>query len=153
MKIFTFKGCSNLKIYQSQSLHNSSIPFTKYNEKNKLAFHSTAESSTSIASEKIGSSDIWSELSQNYDIRSATYEEIEDISSKLYESGEISLIQKCLLTEDKRNSRYFSVGNLNANRDWLQEFENKAAQQLKFGNMDGYVSFQNLVTNILKRLE
>lgn len=154
-----------MNILKIQSSYSNSIPFTKFNGKNKLDFSSSVGSSTSIESEKSSSLDIWSELSQKHNIRSATYEEIDDLSLKLYESGEISLMQRALLTDDLskipqpfiqnslKNNGYFTQSNSNGERDWIKEFEIKAAQQLKSGNMNGYTSFQNIVTKILKRLE
>jgi hypothetical protein len=135
-----------------------------YNKENKLNFSVPTEENRD---EKLATNkkpDIWKELSGKHNIRSATYEEIDDISLQLYERGEISLFQRALITDDLskipqpfiqqslKNNGYLTQTTQDGKRDWIREFEAKAMQQLKFGNVKGYTDYQNIAINILKRL-
>jgi len=98
--------------------------------------------------------DIWRELSEQYDIHNASFEDLCDISKNLYSAGQISLFDHAMLT-----FRY-SIPNMdnatpsypNGNKDWVAEFRARGKRELKYNNMDGYVLFQRLV-GILNKLD
>ncbi|HHY22007.1 MAG TPA: hypothetical protein GX525_09060 [Bacilli bacterium] len=122
----------------------------------------------SILKEK-NSPEIWEELSKKYNVRKATFEEVSEISRALYEAGEISLIDHARLTFDMtRASDYLrqhapmhiskdfdmnvTTANHNGERDWIAEFEARAAKDLKYGHLIGHQNNMKMVS-ILQRLE
>ena len=114
-------------------------------------------------------SKLYEELSSNYDVRNATFEDIVKISDALYEAGEISGFEHMILTFDyghatndaKANSPGFNVpadydmyetkADSNGRRNWIKEFEARASKDLKFNNLIGHQS-KTKVLNILERL-
>lgn len=113
------------------------------------------------------SSEIWREISGDYDVRNATFDEISEISRKLYEAGEISLKDLSTLTFDRKKLAEYIRQNVQTpvksdfnltpasnegKRDWIAEFEARAKQDFKFHNLIGYQSNQAALS-ILKRLD
>ncbi|MGG0670067.1 hypothetical protein [Sporosarcina koreensis] len=113
------------------------------------------------------SSIVYEELSSRYDVRNATFGELVELSSALYEAGEISLKEHALITFDyeratnylKRNApgvpsnfnMYETSADSNGRRDWIAEFGARASKNFKFGNLIGYQSNMKAV-EILERL-
>lgn len=112
---------------------------------------------------------IWDDLSKTHNVRNATFDEIKTISKALYDAGEISLKEVAVLTFDferatnylKQNSpvsipdsfnMYKTTSNSNGERDWIAEFEARAQEDFKYGNLLGYHSNKKILT-ILKQLE
>lgn len=115
------------------------------------------------------SPEIWEELSRKYNVRKATFEEISEVSLTLYEAGEISLGEHMLLTFDwKRATDYLrqhapmnvpkdfdlsvTAANHNGERDWIAEFEARAARDFKHGHLIGHQNNMKIVS-ILQRLD
>lgn len=115
---------------------------------------SNIESKAATNQDVANSSSIWEELSQEYDIHNATFDELCTISRKLYDNKQISLGEYGLLTfdYDKLYSKLTHQAAQYSKKDWIAEFEKRAEQELKVGNMLGYNNRENIV-NILKRLE
>ncbi|WP_422446525.1 hypothetical protein [Thermoanaerobacterium sp. DL9XJH110] len=104
------------------------------------------------------SSNIWEELAKEYDIRNASLEELCDISSKLYEAGEISLADHAILTFDPgkspqkvRPNIFLTKASADGRRDWIAEYEARANMDLKIGNTPGYKNNRRIL-DILRRL-
>ncbi|ANC78546.1 hypothetical protein ABE65_017770 [Fictibacillus phosphorivorans] len=132
-----------------------------------------SEEIQATSSLKSKSTNIWEDLSSKYDIRNATFEEIKEISSALYQAGEVSIKDISLLTFDfdkatnniKRLDRqgvmngvspdfnlYETKANEKGQRDWIKEISAKASKDFGYGNLIGY--HNNLKTlDILKKLE
>lgn len=106
-------------------------------------------------------STIYGELSSQYDVRNATFEEIVELSKALYEVGEISLAEHATLTFDygratnylQQNApgvpssfnMYETSADHNGRRDWIAEFEARASKSFQFGNLIGYQSNTKIV--------
>ncbi|MEK5231749.1 hypothetical protein MHB42_08205 [Lysinibacillus sp. FSL K6-0232] len=112
---------------------------------------------------------VWEELSQTYNIRNATFNEIKEIASTLHKAGAISGRDVAILTFDYDRAandigRYapisvstnFSLYETDADelgrRDWIAEFGARAQKDLQFGNLVGY-SAKTKILNILQQLE
>lgn len=113
-----------------------------------------------------GTSDIWEELADNYNVRNASFEEICEISYKLYHAGEISLGELAILTFDWNKARertqqqlqkpvkdlHLTPANSEGKRDWIAEYEARMNRDLKMNNLLGY-DINKKILNVLKRLE
>lgn len=110
----------------------------------------------------------YKELSNKYDVRNATFEEIVEISNALYEVGEITFKEHLVLIFDydraTNNIKRYAPGyipvdfdmyetsaNSNGRRDWIAEFGARAAKDFKFGNLVGYQSNKK-VLDIFEKL-
>lgn len=124
-----------------------------------------ANSSTSIKEKKNtdqvdnNSEDIWQKLAKKYNIRNATFDELCDMSKKLYEAGQISLFHHAILTFNPSKSpqpikpnRCLTGADDDGKRDWIAEYEARAAKDLKVGNMMGYMVNKDII-RILERLQ
>lgn len=107
--------------------------------------------------------DIWRELAVNFDVRNCTFEELCEISTQLYQSGEISLREHAILTFDLNKARehmqkrlqmpvndfYLTPATSDGKRDWIKEYEARSTQDLNLGNLIGYEN-KKKVLGILK---
>ena len=141
--------------------YNQTAPYVRVNSKPK------AENGTKLYSptqEKVNMgheskySNIWAEIAGEYDIRNASFDELCDISLKLYEAGEISLAEHAFLTFDSSKSPqtiktnvFLTKTDVDGKRDWIAEYQAKVNMDLKTGNMLGYKNNQRLL-DILRRL-
>ena len=113
-----------------------------------------------------GISDIWKELSDNFNVRNASFEEICEISFQLYQSGKISLGEHAILTFDWNKARahmqqhlnipvvdlHLTPANFEGKRNWIAEYEARMNRDLQLNNLLGY-EINKKITGILKRLE
>ncbi|GLC88761.1 hypothetical protein [Lysinibacillus piscis] len=115
---------------------------------------------------------VWEELSQTYDVRNATFDEMKEIANSLHKAGAISLKELMSLTFDYGRAtdyikqaaqlssmpvaKNFSMYETNADkfgqRDWIAEFSARATKDLQYGNLVGH-STKTKILNILKQLE
>lgn len=121
-------------------------------------------------------SHVYKELSKNYNVRHATFDEIVQIANSLYEAGEISGKEVAIMTFDyeraKRDliqntghiiqangmqissdfSLYETMENEFGQRDWIAEFEARASKSFKYGDL---ISYQNntKIVSILQKIE
>ncbi|OMP67239.1 hypothetical protein [Domibacillus epiphyticus] len=112
---------------------------------------------------------LYHSLATKYDVRNATFEEITDVANSLYKAGEISLREVAVLTFDyeraaqsiRKNangsvssnfSMYETAANENGKRDWIAEFELRAAKDFKYGNLVGH-SNKMKILSVLQRLD
>ena len=115
------------------------------------------------------SPEIWEELSKKYNVRKATFEEISEISLTLYEAGEISLGEHALITFNGEKAMDYlrphapmpvskdfdlnvTAANHNGERDWIAEFEARAARDFKYGHLIGHQNNTKIVS-IFQRLD
>jgi len=79
-------------------------------------------------------SDIWGELSQEYDIRNATFDQFCEVANSLYDVGQISSFERAYMTLslDKLrqyenditvSSFYATPASSDGKRDWIAEYE------------------------------
>jgi hypothetical protein len=104
------------------------------------------------------SSNIWEELAKEYDIRNASFQELCDISFKLYEAGEISFFDLGVLIFDPSKSPqkvrpniFLTKASTGGRRDWIAEYEARANMDFKIGNTLGYKNNRRIL-DILRRL-
>lgn len=122
--------------------------------------YSTSTESITVAEQSASkNTEIWGELAKEYDIRNASFNELSDISTRLYKAGEISLFGHAMLTFDPSKSPqpvktniYLTEPSDNGKRDWIAEYEARVAKNLKMGNITGYRVNKN-VLKILVRLQ
>ena len=95
---------------------------------------------------------IYSDLANTYNIRSATFEEVKEIAQQLYGAGVMTLKDVVTLTFDYDRatdyikqaaggmaSSHFTMYQTNEDafgrRDWIAEFEARAAKDRQYGNL------------------
>ncbi|GAB6085221.1 hypothetical protein [Alkaliphilus crotonatoxidans] len=103
-------------------------------------------------------SNIWDEIAKDSNIRNASFEELCNISTQLYEAEEISLLTHSTLTFDPGRCTLLTRSDINltptdedGRRNWIAEYQARANRDLKMGNVDGYVQ-NNDILKILNRL-
>lgn len=110
--------------------------------------------------------DIWKELSDNYNIRYASFEELCEVAYKLYDAGEITGKELAILTFDLDKARehlqqrlnipvadlHLTPANREGKRDWIAEYEARMNRDLQLNNLLGYEN-KKIIFNLLKRLD
>ncbi|SOC06558.1 hypothetical protein SAMN05880501_104309 [Ureibacillus xyleni] len=159
------------------ALDNSITNVISTNKRKEANFDDVlARTNVEINTTNFASSDIYGELSKNYNVRNATFDEIVQIANALYEAGEISGKEVALMTFDfdraKRDlihnaghiirengiqiSSDFSLYETSANelgqRDWIAEFEARASKSFKYGDLISYQN-NNKIVSILQKLQ
>lgn len=106
----------------------------------------------------VDASNIWEEISKEYDIRNASFDDLCTISAKLYEEDQIPLLVHGILTFNPNESPQsikvdinLTQANQDGNRDWIAEYESRSERDLRMSNNIGYMNNQKII-NILKRL-
>lgn len=156
--------------YQSKLLYSKNDSGqSKINKESTFAINKTIELEKNETLTQSGSSSVWEEILSKYNVRKATFEEIKEISLRLYEAGEISLLEHAILTFDHEKvandikhrarvyvspnfSLYETSSNQNGERDWIAEFEARVEKDFKYGNLLGHQNNMK-VLNILQRLD
>ena len=147
----------------------SSQPYIQHKRETTTDFSalltSTAESADITAVDET----IYEELAQQYDVRNMTFEQLTEVGHMLYEAGAISAKDVMLLTFDYgRASDYaklaakgmaapnFTMYETNADelgrRDWIAEFEARAAKDRQYGNFIANANKTKLIS-ILQLIE
>lgn len=111
-----------------------------------------------IKDDQVENLSIFEELSKEYDITNASFNEFETICNKLYEAGQISLLDLGKLTlipkiiahaQKLKNYKVNplltstkSTGNWKEEKiNWIKEFDARAEQQRKFGAISNYKQY------------
>lgn len=150
---------------QINSINYNAYAYSIGTSKSQEKIHTTTNKTQNVGSGSNKSSEeIWSELGSKYDIHNATFDELCEISSNLLSEGKISPLDYGTLTlvpkildqaaENSAAKKYVFCTSVNSEgrRDWIAELEAQGSQQLRFGNMNGYVQYQNLA-KLLKKLD
>lgn len=111
---------------------------------------------------------IYDDIANKYDVRNATFEELKEIAQELYGAGAITGKDVATLTFDyNRATQYIqqAVGLVSSNfslyetnediagrRDWIAEYEARAAKDRQYGNLIGNAN-KNKIISILQLLE
>lgn len=111
------------------------------------------------------SRDVYKLITQQYNIRKASYEELCEMSSMLYEYGEISGSDHAILIfnpeiappefiklKDPNYSYFLTTTDQDGRRDWLLEFEARIKKNYATGNPHG-AAYRERLLDILRRLE
>ncbi len=112
-------------------------------------------------------SNIWMSLSEKYDVTNMTFDQLKEISTALHEADEISLFEHAMLTFDfdrasnsikqdipnvpQTFTMYATEANEFNERNWIDEFQERANRASKHGNLIGHQSHLNVVS-ILQKL-
>lgn len=127
------------------------------NKKNNVNFSASIEEKKNIEHLDNKNSEIWEELRKEYNILKSSFDELCDMSKRLYQAGQISLFDHAVLTFDPSKSPQPIKTNLcltetdaEGKRDWIAEYEARAARDLKMSNMMGYRVNKNIL-GILER--
>lgn len=132
--------------------------------KNEVSYKATRPmpetQATSVPQQKSGPD--LKELTGKYNIRNATFAELNELASALYQAGEISHQDLATLTfnydkalSDLREHQGISQPfpyQENERRDWIEVFRDRAESSRQTGNLLGYHNRMNVV-NILERLD
>lgn len=141
---------------------------TRVEESNKESLFSVYETKE-LNENPPTSLNIWEELSETYDVRNATFNDIKNVAQTLYKAGEISGKEVATLTFDYEKATnyiqrysptsvsadfnmYETVADELDRRDWISEFEARATKDLKYGNLIGHAN-KSKILNILYQLE
>lgn len=152
----------------SASTHSWYATNTHVGKTNKESLFSVCETKELNESQPTFSN-IWEELSETYDVRNATFNDIKNVAQTLYKAGEISGRDMATLTFDYEKaindiqiySRTSVSADFNINetvadeldrRDWISEFEKRATKDLKYGNLIGHAN-KSKILNILYQLD
>lgn len=151
--------------YQSNSSLQSINKRQESGKENNFTIRHSNESTQLATSDNSNTSNVWSELSENYDVRNSTLDDMKEISKKLYEAGEISFRDHAILTFDydkavnDLNAHFHgkttinvSINNQNKAKDWIAEFENRTQKSRQFGDLISYQRNMN-VLNMLHQLD
>lgn len=108
------------------------------------------------------------DIASEYDVRNMTFEQLTEVANKLYEAGEIQVKDLMLMTFDfgrateyvkaighpqtSANFTMYETAEQNGQRDWIAEFQARAAKNRKYGNLIGDANNSKIVA-ILQRLE
>lgn len=112
---------------------------------------------------------VWKEISNKYDVRKATFEEVTEISRKLYEAGEITGLEHAIITFDFERATnslkqyapgyvpnsftmYQTAANSNGERDWIAEFEARASKDFQYGQLAAYQT-KSKILSVLRKLD
>lgn len=102
--------------------------------------------------------DIWGDVTEQYNVRNITFEELSEVAHKLYEAGEISFKEVALLTFNPARhptnpiKNYFiTKADNQGRRDWIAEYEARLDRNIKLGNTLGATRTRELL-GILQRL-
>lgn len=130
-----------------------------FNERNNTGYSVSREEIAAIEQTAGENANIWAELAEEYDVRNSSFNELCEMSTRLYQAGQIYLFDHAMLTFDPGKSAqpakpciYLTVANAAGKRDWIAEHEARAARDLKIGNMIGYKVNKNVLM-ILARLQ
>ena len=100
---------------------------------------------------------IWRIIASKYDVRSITAEETADLSQKLYDAGEISLLDHAILSFDPDHNIPYGTGFLTqadsmGHRDLITEYQARIDLDNKTGNRKNIVN-NGRVLSYLERLD
>ena len=126
------------------------------NERNNSNLSFSSEETDTIEQAAHVNTDIWSELAEEYDIRNSSFYELCDISTRLYQAGQIYLFDHVMLTYNPNKAKqpvkpgiYLTEESTDGRRDWIIEYQARAAEAMKTNNKIA----SKVIKNILKILE
>ena len=112
---------------------------------------------------------IYDEIANQYDVRNMTFEELTEVAQELYEAGAITGKEVVTMTFDYNRathyikqaanglaapnfSMYETSADASGRRDWIAEFEARAAKDRQYGNLIGNAN-KTKIMSILQLLE
>lgn len=151
---------------QTASFHSNKASVNTESKPEFSINHAVEDNQTSSSAQK-KSFAFNEDISNKYDVRNATFDEIVEMSNELYEAGEISFKEHVVLTFDfgratnnlKQNApgyitssfdMYETSSNSNGQRDWIAEFGARASKDFMFGNLIGHQHNMKVI-DILER--
>ncbi len=136
--------------------NGTNIKLEKSNDVNSFASIEEKKNAEYVVNEN---PEIWEELREEYDVRNSSFDELCDMSMRLYLAGQITLFEHAVLIFDPSKFSQpagfnfcLTEANTEGKRDWIAEYEARAARDFKLGNMLGYKVKKNIL-GILERLQ
>lgn len=160
----------NNMIQQIGGVGQSTQAFSKkINSATEEDFSKVFTSSTDKLETNVVDESIYDEIANQYDVRNMTFEELKEVAQELYEAGAITGKEVVTMTFDyNRATQYikqvangFAAPNFtmyetsvdaSGRRDWIAEFEARAAKDRQYGNFIGNANKTKIIS-ILHLLE
>ena len=112
---------------------------------------------------------IYDDIANKYDVRNMTFEELKEVAQELYEAGAITGKEVVTMTFDYDRATqdikqvangitapnftlYETSADTSGRRDWIAEFETRAAKDRKYGNFIGNANKTKIIS-VLQLLE
>ena len=112
---------------------------------------------------------VYDDIANKYDVRNMTFEQLKEVAQKLYEAGAITVKEVMTMTFDygratqsikqaanRKTAPNFTMYETSADtsgrRDWIAEFEARAAKDRQYGNFIGNANKTKIIS-ILQLLE
>lgn len=141
----------------------------KINSATEEDFSKVFTSSTDKLETNVVDESIYDELANQYDVRNMTFEHLKEVAQELYEAGAITGKEVVTMTFDynratqyiKQAANGFAAPNFtmyetsadaSGRRDWIAEFEARAAKDRQYGNFIGNANKTKIIS-ILQLLE
>lgn len=164
------KGSVSYMIQQVGGAEQSTQVFSKkINQATEDNFSKVLTSSTDKLETSEVDESIYDDIANKYDIRNMTFEELKEVAQELYEAGAITVKEVMTMTFDYGRatqsikqaanglaapnfSMYETSADASGRRDWIAEFEARAAKDRQYGNLIGNAN-NTKIMNILQLLE
>ena len=163
------RGVSNM-IQQVGGAGQSTQAFSKkINSATEEDFSKVFASSTDKLETNEVDESIYDDIANNYDVRNMTFEQLKEVAQELYEAGAITGKEVVTMTFDyNRATQYIKQAangitapnftmyetsvDTSGRRDWIAEFEARAAKDRQYGNLIGNAQ-KNKIIRVLQLLE
>ncbi len=157
-------------IQQIGSVQQSTQAFSKkINQATEDNFSKALTSSTDKLETNEVDEAIYDDIANKYDVRNMTFEQLKEVAQELYEAGAITVKEVMTMTFDygratqyiKQAANGFAAPNFtmyetsadaSGRRDWIAEFEARAAKDRQYGNFIGNAN-KNKIISVLQLLE
>lgn len=155
---------------QSNSLSSiNSYRVAKSNSDSVFSINNAVEETSNLKLSQSQSNAVLGGISNEYDIRKATFDELTEISRKLYEAGELTGLEHAIITFDFERATnslkqyapgyvpnsftmYQTAANSNGERDWIAEFEARASKDFQYGQLAAYQT-KTKILSVLRKLD
>lgn len=141
----------------------------KINSATEEDFSKVFTSSTDNLETNVVDESIYDEIANQYDVRNMTFEQLKEVAQELYEAGAITGKEVVTMTFDYNRathyikqaanglaapdfSMYETSADASGRRDWIAEFEARAAKDRQYGNFIGNANKTKIIS-ILQLLE
>lgn len=157
-------------IQQIGSVQQSTQAFSKkINQATEDNFSKALTSSTDKLETNEVDEAIYNDIANKYDVGNITFEELKEVAQELYEAGAITLKEVATMTFDYNRATqsikqavngitapdftmYETSADTSGRRDWIAEFEARAAKDRQYGNFIGNANKTKIIS-VLQLLE
>ncbi|SDU07512.1 hypothetical protein [Desulfobacula phenolica] len=122
----------------------------------RLAAESAMQDDSAGNATLTGSESIWQKTASKYDVRNITTDETAELSQKLYDAGEISLLDHAILSFDPSHLHYgttfLTQADSTGHRDLISEYETRINMNKKMGDRQSLMNNEQIL-EYLNRLD